>query len=283
LNRFWSDVSWTDSGGGRHESAIRLRFATLDPVLDERGRRRFAAAEALSAGRGGIAAVSRATGLARSTIGRALSELRGGEKVDGERVRRAGGGRKPVSETDASLVEDLRSLLEPTTRGDPQSPLLWTCKSLRKLCQSLRDMGHTVGRTVVGDLLRKFDYSLQSNRKTREGSNHPDRDAQFLYINDRVKEALAAGARQTARQPSGHRPTDRRNDDDDRPQSALRTRPKCLSRRHQSVGRRDRSRESYPPRLSRRMELYSQPKPAPADPIVPGQCLRFSSFRCLSA
>ena len=175
------------------ESAIRLRFATLDPVLDERSRRRFAAAEALSAGRGAIAAVSRATGLARSTIGRALSELRGGEKVDGARVRRAGGGRKPVSETDASLVEDLRSLLEPTTRGDPQSPLLWTCKSLRKLSQSLRDMGHTVGRTVVGDLLRKFDYSLQSNRKTREGSNHPDRDAQFLYINDRVKEALAAG------------------------------------------------------------------------------------------
>jgi len=175
------------------ESAIRLRFATLDPVLDERGRRRFAAAEALSAGRGGIAAVSRATGLARSTIGRALSELRGGEKVDAARVRRAGGGRKPVSETDASLLEDLRSLLEPTTRGDPQSPLLWTCKSLRKLSQSLRDMGHTVGRTVVGDLLRKFDYSLQSNRKTREGSNHPDRDAQFLSINDRVKEALAAG------------------------------------------------------------------------------------------
>src|SRR5271168_1427260 len=175
------------------ESAIRLRFATLDPVLDERGRRRFAAAEALSAGRGGITAVSRATGLARSTIGRALNELRGGGKVDAERVRRAGGGRKPVSKTDASLLEDLRSLLEPTTRGDPQSPLLWTCKSLRKLSQSLRDMGHAVGRTLVGDLLRKLDYSLQSNRKTREGSNHPDRDAQFHYINDRVKEALAAG------------------------------------------------------------------------------------------
>ena len=174
------------------ELAIRLRFATLDPVLDERSRRRFAAAEAECGTRRDRRRFS-ATGLARSTIGRALSELRGGEKVDGERVRRAGGGRKPVSETDASLVEDLRSLLEPTTRGDPQSPLLWTCKSLRKLSQSLRDMGHTVGRTVVGDLLRKFDYSLQSNRKTREGSNHPDRDAQFLYINDRGKEALAAG------------------------------------------------------------------------------------------
>ena len=152
------------------ESAIRLRFSALDPVLDERGRRRFAAAEALSAGRGGIAAVSRATGLARSTIGRALNELRGGEPVDATRVRRAGGGRKPASETDVSLLEDLRSLLEPATRGDPQSPLLWTCKSLRKL-----------------------DYSLQSNRKTREGSNHPDRDAQLHYINDRVKKALAAG------------------------------------------------------------------------------------------
>jgi Rhodopirellula transposase DDE domain len=106
---------------------------------------------------------------------------------------RAGGGRKPVSETDANLQEDLRSLLEPATRGDPQSPLLWTCKSLGKLSQSLRDMGHTVGRTLVGDLLRKLDYSLQSNRKMREGSNHPDRDAQFRYINDRVKEALTAG------------------------------------------------------------------------------------------
>ena len=170
------------------KSAIRLRFATLDPVLDERGRRRFAAAEALSAGRGGIATVSRATGLARSTIGRALSELRGGEKVDGARVRRAGGGRKPVSETDASLVEDLRSLLEPTTRGDPQSPLLWTCKSLSQVfSQSLRRLGHTVGRTVVGESPAQVQtYSLQSNRKTREGSNHPDRDAQFaLYQRSR--------------------------------------------------------------------------------------------------
>jgi hypothetical protein len=175
------------------ESAIRQRFSALDPVLDERGRRRFGAAEALTAGRGGIAAVSRATGLARSTIGRALSELRGGETVDAERVRRAGGGRKPMSETDASLIDDLRSLVEPTTRGDPQSPLLWTCKSLRKLSQGLRDMGHEIGRTLVGELLHKLDYTLQSNRKTREGSNHPDRDAQFHYINECVKEALAAG------------------------------------------------------------------------------------------
>jgi DNA-binding transcriptional ArsR family regulator len=175
------------------ESTIRQRFEALDPVLDERGRRRFAAAEAMTAGHGGIAAVSRATGLARSTVGRALSELRAGEAVDAERVRRFGGGRKPMSAMDASLIDDLRSLVEPTTRGDPQSPLLWTCKSLRKLSQSLRDMGHKIGRTLVGELLHKLDYSLQSNRKTREGSVHPDRDAQFHYINDRVKAALAVG------------------------------------------------------------------------------------------
>jgi hypothetical protein len=134
----------------------------------------------------------RATGLARSTIGRGLGELRAGQIQDVDRVRRPGGGRKPLSETDASLLDDLRSLVEPATRGDPQSPLLWTCKSLRKLAESLRGMGHKIGRTLVGELLHKLDYSLQANRKTREGSNHADRDAQFHYINDRVKEALAS-------------------------------------------------------------------------------------------
>jgi hypothetical protein len=173
------------------ESAIERRFEALGPVLDERGRRRFAAAEAVTAGHGGIAAVSRATGIARSTIGRALGELRSGEEIEAGRVRRPGGGRKPLSETDASLLVDLRSLVDPTTRGDPQSPLLWTCKSLRKLSQGLREMGHEIGRTLAGELLHKLGYTLQSNRKTREGSNHPDRDAQFRYINDRVKEALA--------------------------------------------------------------------------------------------
>jgi len=175
------------------ESAIRLRFDALAPVLDERGRRRFAAAEATSAGHGGVVAVMRATGIARSTIGRGLAELRADETPGAERVRRPGGGRKPLSETDASLLDDLRTLVEPETRGDPQSPLLWTCKSLRRLSQSLRDMGHTIGRTLVGELLHKLDYRLQANRKTREGSHNPDRDAQFHYINDRVKEALAAG------------------------------------------------------------------------------------------
>jgi Rhodopirellula transposase DDE domain len=175
------------------ESAIRVRFEALAPVLDEQGRRRFAAAEALAAGPGGVSAVMRATGIARSTIRRGLDELADEDAPEGERVRRSGGGRKPLSATDASLIDDLRSLVEPETRGDPQSPLLWTCKSLRKLSQSLRDMGHKIGRTVVGELLHKLDYRLQANRKTREGSSHPDRDAQFRYINDRVKAALAAG------------------------------------------------------------------------------------------
>jgi hypothetical protein len=176
------------------ESAIRLRFEALAPVLDERARRRFAAAEAMSAGRGGVSAVTRATGVARSTIGRGLAELRSGESLDTSRVRRRGGGCKPLIETDTSLLNDLRSLVEPDTRGDPQSSLLWTCKSLTKLSQGLREMGHKIGRTLVGELLHKLEYSLQSNRKTLEGSKHPDRDAQFRYINDCVNEALAAGA-----------------------------------------------------------------------------------------
>jgi hypothetical protein len=148
-----------------NESAIRLRFDALAPVLDERGRRRFAAAEAMAAGYGGVSAVERATGIARSTIGRGLIDLRSDETEPTERVRRPGAGRKPLSATDTSLIDDLRGLVEPQTRGDPQSPLKWTCKSLRKLSAALRDMGHRVGRTVVGELLHALGYSLQANRK----------------------------------------------------------------------------------------------------------------------
>ncbi|MFZ1962001.1 MAG: ISAzo13 family transposase [Roseiarcus sp.] len=176
-------------------AAIRLRYEALDPILDERGRRRFAAAEALAAGRGGVTAVARITGAARSTIDRGLAELRGEAAAEAapERVRRKGGGRRPLIVTDPSLLADLKGLVEPTTRGDPMAPLLWTAKSLRTLAAGLRELGHRIGHNVVADLLRDMGYSLQANRKTLEGTNHPDRDAQFGYINAQVKQALAAG------------------------------------------------------------------------------------------
>ena len=163
-------------------------------MLDERGRRRFAAAEALAAGRGGVTAVARITGIARSTIDRGLAELRG-EAVPAaapDRIRRKGGGRRPLVATDPTLLTDLKDLVEPATRGDPMAPLLWTAKSLRNLAAGLRGLGHRVCHNVVANLLRDMGYSLQANRKTREGTNHPDRDAQFGYINDHVKQALAA-------------------------------------------------------------------------------------------
>jgi transposase len=174
-------------------AAIKLRYEALQPVLDERGRRRFAAAEALAAGRGGVSALARITGVARSTIGRGLAELRGLVSAPRGRVRRPGGGRKRLADSDATLVRDLQGLVEPATRGDPQGPLLWTAKSLRNLATGLRDKGHRIGHNVVGDLLRSLGYSLQANRKTREGTDHPDRDAQFGHINAEVARALAAG------------------------------------------------------------------------------------------
>jgi hypothetical protein len=175
-------------------AAIKLRYAALDPVLDERGRRRFAAAEALAAGHGGVTAVARVTGIARSTIDRGLAELRGAAvpAAAPDRIRRKGGGRRPLVATDPTLLADLKELVEPTTRGDPMAPLLWTAKSLRNLAAGLRGLGHRICHNVVADLLRDMGYSLQANRKTREGTNHPDRDAQFGYINDQVKRALAA-------------------------------------------------------------------------------------------
>jgi transposase len=175
------------------DAAIRFRFEALGPVLDERGRRRFAAAEARAAGRGGISAVSRITGVARSTIGRGLAELRAGAAAEPDRVRRRGGGRKRLTATDATLLDDLRALVEPATRGDPQAPLLWTAKSLRNLAAGLHALGHRICHSVVGELLRALGYSLQANRKTREGASHPARDAQFGYINEQVTASLAAG------------------------------------------------------------------------------------------
>ncbi len=172
--------------------AIKLRYDALSPVLDERGRRRFAAAEALAAGRGGIAAVSAATGIARSTIGYGLRELRGQTPDSAlHGVRRKGAGRKPLTEKDPTLLSDLERLVDPATRGDPMSPLKWTSKSLRNLAAALRGMGHSIGHDVVGTLLKNLGYSLQANRKTLEGSDHADRDAQFQHIAATVAAALA--------------------------------------------------------------------------------------------
>ncbi len=172
--------------------SIRERFAALSPYLDERGRRPFAATEASSAGYGGVAAVSRITGIAPSTIGRGQRDLTEDVKLDPGRVRRPGGGRKPLVVTDPGLLPALLALVEPTERGDPVSALRWTCKSLRRLAADLRAQGHVVSHTVVGELLAQQNFSLQANSKTREGGDHPDRDAQFQQIGQSVTEALAA-------------------------------------------------------------------------------------------
>jgi hypothetical protein len=172
-------------------SSIRDRFVALSPHLDERGRRSFAAAEARAAGYGGIAAVARATGIAPSTIGRGLGELSAASCVPADRNRRAGGGRKRLTATNPRLVDDLLALVSPSERGDPMSPLRWTCKGLRRLASELRAMGHKISHTVVGELLKSQKFSLQANSKTREGDSHPDRDAQFAHINASVSRALA--------------------------------------------------------------------------------------------
>lgn len=173
-------------------AAIRTRYEALLPHLDERGRRVFAAGEARAAGHGGIAAVSRATGIAASTIGRGLDELSDGSPLEASRMRRPGGGRKSLVLTNVSLMDDLMALVSPGERGDPMSPLRWTCKSLRRLAAELAERGHQVSHTVVGELLKRCNFSLQANRKTREGEDHPDRDAQFEHIDGCVAQALAA-------------------------------------------------------------------------------------------
>jgi transposase len=175
------------------EVGIGERFRLLSPHLDERGRRLFAASEARAAGRGGVAAVSRVSGIAASTISRGLKELAGGARLEAGRQRRAGGGRKSLVSTNATLLRDLLALVEPQARGDPMSPLRWTCKSLRRLAAELRRRGHRVSHTVVGELLKQQKFSLQANRKTREGDSHPDRDAQFAQIGQSVSAALAEG------------------------------------------------------------------------------------------
>jgi hypothetical protein len=175
------------------EAMIRHDYAMLRASLNERGRRMFAAAQVRALGYGGAAAVARATGIAPSTIGRALKELAGGLVVRDRRARRPGGGRKKLSSRDASLMSDLERLVEPATLGDPERPLRWVSKSLAKLAAALRAMGHQVSPQTVGRLLRQLKFSRQGNVKADEGRQHPDRDAQFKHINNRVLEFQAAG------------------------------------------------------------------------------------------
>jgi transposase len=174
--------------------AIKTRFEMLSPILDECGRRRFAATEAQAAGYGGILAVHQATGIARSTIGRGLADLRRGEdQLGGRRVRRPGAGRRKATETQPGLLPALDELVQSSIRGDPEAPLRWVSKSQRRLSAALAEQGFTAGQKLVGRLLKRLGFSLQANSKTREGSNHPDRNAQFEHINAEVKACQAAG------------------------------------------------------------------------------------------
>ena len=173
-------------------TACRLKYEALKSDLDERSKRRWAAIEAKSIGRGGITWVSEATGMSPTTIRRGLKEINEpNEESKGNgvrRIRKKGGGRKSLTSHDPSLLSDLEKLVDPDARGDPSSPLRWTCKSTRKLAKELNKMGHKIGRQKVDDLLHHLKFSLQANQKIKEGKSHPDRNAQFEYINNQVKE-----------------------------------------------------------------------------------------------
>jgi transposase len=171
--------------------AIRTRFEKLAPFLDERMRRLVAASESLTIGFGGTSEVSRQTGVSRRAIIQGIKELDEAPGVRVGRVRRAGGGRKKTVDKDASLKTDLERLVDPVTRGDPESPLRWTCKSVRKLSEELRRLGHQTSHRMVAELLHELGYSLQANRKTLEGSSHADRDQQFQHINQQVTQLLS--------------------------------------------------------------------------------------------
>src|SRR5258708_4753143 len=175
------------------EAVIKQRYERVAPTLNERTRRLVAASEAMTIGRGGISAVSRATGLSRQVISQGIKELQDEERTREGRIRRKGGGRKKMVEEDPHLCEDLERLVEPVTRGDPESPLRWTSKSVRKLAKELSEQGHQVSHELVSQLLSQLGYSLQANRKTLEGGTHPDRNAQFEHINTQAKAYLADG------------------------------------------------------------------------------------------
>jgi hypothetical protein len=181
-----------------YSSDIQRRFRSLSPFLDERMRRLVAAAESEAIGYGGVSAVARATGVSRRAITEGMKELnrrRTARKAvpAPSRIRRQGAGRKRSIDKDPSLLEDLDRLVDPVTRGDPESPLRWTCKSVRRLAEELRQEGHGVSYQTVAELLHDLDYSLQANQKTLEGSHHADRDEQFQYINRKAQRYLKQG------------------------------------------------------------------------------------------
>ena len=178
------------------DALVAARHQALEGFLDERQRRLHVAAEAKVLGRGGIKRVSQATGVARGTIIAGIKELESAERIPPEharRVRRPGAGRKKLVDQDPGIREALERLVDPVTRGDPQSPLRWTCKSLMQLARELNAQGHAISHVSVGVLLKELGYSLQGNRKTLEGASHPDRNAQFEYINDKSQAALSSG------------------------------------------------------------------------------------------
>ena len=173
------------------EGLVR-KFEVLARVLDERTRRLVAAAEAEAIGFGGVTAVAQASGLSRGTVIRGMAEIKTAPKpARGQRIRRKGAGRKRTVDRDSTLKRDLEALVEPVTRGDPESPLRWTCKSVRQLATELKRTGHHTSHRMVAELLHAMDYSLQANRKTLEGSAHPDRDAQFHHISSKIREFQA--------------------------------------------------------------------------------------------
>ena len=181
-------------GQERERSRLERVFGVLGPGLDERTRRVVAAAEARALGRGGVTLVGQVTGLARSTLRRGIDELEAPDTAaPAARVRRPGGGRKPLTAHDPTLLRDLEALVDPVTRGDPESPLRWTSKSLAKLAGALQAQGHRISGRVVGELLKGVGYSLQATRKTTEGAAHPDRDAQFEHINAQAQSFQARG------------------------------------------------------------------------------------------
>lgn len=175
------------------EAKLAVKYKKIFPMLTERQRRMVAASDAEYLGHGGIVAVSKASGMSRSTITIGMRELESGTLVENERIRKEGGGRKTLFETDPALEKDMDLIISPVTRGDPDSPLVWCSKSLRNIATALESKGHKISHNAVGMLLKDQGYSLQANRKTHEGGNHADRDGQFEFINNQAGAYLTMG------------------------------------------------------------------------------------------